>query len=95
LNNAPDELDILTPEHFLIGTPLPLRCRKILAHNHIAVANAAIILEALVDELRLPDVKWKTAMCNAEIEVERLIRDETLKWHMGKRFASCILVLMG
>ncbi|XP_018406879.1 PREDICTED: uncharacterized protein LOC108782971 [Cyphomyrmex costatus] len=100
LSNSPDELEVLTPGHFLIGTSLmalPEKSVLDIPQNRINRYQLLMHLQQsfwkrwskeYVTQLQ-QRTKWKTVVRNDELQIGKLaiIRDETsppLKWRIGR-----------
>lgn len=100
LSNAPDDLEILIPGHFLIGTSLLALPEQLVLDIPLNRTNRYQLLTQLqqsfwkrwsreyVTQMQ-HRTKWRTAMRNDEIQIGKLaiIRDENLpplRWHTGR-----------
>jgi len=100
LSNSPDELEVLTPGHFLIGTSLLALPEESVLEVPVCRTNRYQLLTQLqqsfwkrwskeyVTQMQ-QRTKWKTVVHNDEIQIGKLalIRDENqppLKWRIGR-----------
>ncbi|KYN00594.1 hypothetical protein ALC62_08632, partial [Cyphomyrmex costatus] len=100
LSNSPDELEVLIPGHFLIGTSLMAlpeksvldipqnRINRYQLLTHLQQSFWKCWSKEYVAQLQ-QHTKWKTVVRNNELQIGKLviIRDETsppLKWRIGR-----------